>query len=88
MEKYKEPVDEYGISYLDISQIIGKEINNISVGDYINIFDYSFKLINQLNNELRVTAISRSLRSSSDISLTLDRIKNSQRLLEKLLLGL
>jgi hypothetical protein len=83
--KYKQPLDTYGITYLDISKIIGQNVNMISVGDYINIQNYNLGIIEQYNNELKVTSISRDLRKSSDIQLTVDRIRSTDSIIEKLI---
>ena len=85
LDIHKQPLDTYGITYLDISKVIGQNVNLVSVGDYINIYNYNLGIIEQLNNELRVVSINRDLRKSSDIQLTVDRIRNTQTILEKLL---
>lgn len=72
-EKYKKPAENYGITYLDISNVIGKDIKTIQVGDKINIFNGDLGIFEDSINEIQVTAISRDLRKTDGIQLTVNR---------------
>ena len=76
LERNKSPEEEYGISYLDISNIIGKEINQISIGDKINILNYNLGILEESTNEIQVTSISRDLRTQNGIQLGVSRQRN------------
>jgi hypothetical protein len=84
---YMKPQEEVGITYIDLSQIIGKNIELIKVGDIIKISNMQ-GILDSEEIELQVTSISRNLRNSADIALTIDKSRRNQIILEKLLLGL
>ena len=87
--KYKQPVDQYGITYLDISNLIGKNISSIMVGDKISLYDYDLGFnLNLYANNLQVTSISRNLRTENGISLVVDRIRSSDKILENIIKNL
>lgn len=83
---YKTPKDDYSIEYLDASDVLGTEVKNIDVGDYISISKQDIDFVDKLNQDLRVASISRNLRSSTNISLTIDKIQKTQLLLEKMIM--
>lgn len=83
---YKKPKDDYSIEYLDASDVLGTEVKNIDVGDYISISKQGIDFVDKLNQDLRVASISRNLRSSTNISLTIDKIQKTQLLLEKMIM--
>lgn len=85
--KYHEnPSEEYSLTYIDSSQIIGKNINLIEVGDFIKIRSEKLGILNgNESNELQVNSISRSLKDLSNMQLTVSSIKKNSSLIEKLL---
>ena len=83
---YKKPKDDYSIEYLDASDVLGTEVKNIDVGDYISLSKQDIDFVDKLNQDLRVASISRNLRSSTNISLTIDKIQKTQLLLEKMIM--
>ncbi len=86
-ENYKQPSEEYSITYLDISNIIGQDLTSIQVGDKINIINNNLGILEETTNEIQVSSISRNLRMFNGIQLTISRQRNLDYL-EKLLLGI
>jgi len=73
---------------ISIDDLIGVDINRINVGDIVKIvMPDNYTLSDQINY-LQITAIDSELRSSSNISLQVYEFNETQKLLEKLLLGL
>lgn len=82
---FKQPSDEYSISYLDISSVIGKNVNAIQVGDYITVLNHNLGILETINNEIQVISISRDLRKNNGISLTVNRIRRLEVIWEKMI---
>lgn len=83
-ENYKEPTEDYNITYLDGSNIIGENIDLVKIGDKINIVNVNLGILKERINEIQVISISKNLRENSNIQLTVSRRKNLNYL-EKLL---
>jgi len=82
---YNRPSEDYGIQYLDGSDLVGVDIPLIEVGDFIKVTEEPLGIIPYENNEIRVTGISRNLRENANISLTVSNVRKIPTLLEKLL---
>lgn len=82
---YFKLAEDYSLTYLDGSQIIGKDLDLIEVGDFIKIRGEKLGVINDEKNEVQVSEISRELRDFSNITLTVNKIKTNSNLIEKLL---
>ena len=85
---HQTPSEEYSLTYIDGSQILGKEIELIKVGDYIKIRSEKLGLVESESNEIQVTAISRSLRDFSNIQLTVNQTRRTDSIIENLISGL
>jgi len=81
---FNTPKDDYSISYLDISDIIGKDIDLIDIGDFISLKDYPLEFIN-IENELRVVSISKKLKDNHNISISVERRNKTKELLEQII---
>jgi hypothetical protein len=82
------PQENYSLSYLNSSDLVNININPISVGDFIKIRGEDLGILNSASNELQVVAISEILREENNISLTVNKIRRNDILVQKLLLGL
>lgn len=87
-KKYDRPNENYSLTYIDASDIIGINIEQIKVGDYIKISGQKLGIIEDERNEIQVVSISKELRDSSNISLTVDNARRNDSLVEKILSGL
>ena len=83
--KNRTPSEDYSITYIDSSNIIGKNIDLIGVGDYIKISDRRLGILNNANNEIQVSAISRNLKDSSSIQLTVEQTRRIDSIVEKMI---
>ena len=50
---YKKPKDDYSIEYLDASDVLGTEVKNIDVGDYISLSKQDIDFVDKLNSEFK-----------------------------------
>jgi hypothetical protein len=82
------PQENYSLSYLNSSDLVNININPIFVGDFIKIRGEDLGILNSASNELQVVAISEILREENNISLTVNKIRRNDILVQKLLLGL
>lgn len=83
-EIYKIPEEDYDITYLDASQILGININQTIVGDKINIISNNLGILEEHINEIQITGISKNLRDDMNIKLSVSLNKDITYL-EKLL---
>ena len=80
-QNHKTPNEDFGISYIDPSEILGLEINALRVGDFVKFKDSS------LNEEsrLKVASISRVLKQNSNITVNIYRYNMVNQLLEQMI---
>lgn len=83
-QDHKEPKSSISISYIDISDIIGKDINQIEVGDFIQIKEDKLTLISE-NTKLKVAGYSKQLRNDNNISLEIFRYDMYNSILERIM---
>lgn len=88
LKDYDYPSEDYSITYIDASDVLGTETNLIEVGDYINISGENLGILHNAKNKIQVTGISRNLRSADDISLTVENVKQNNTLVQKILASL
>jgi hypothetical protein len=82
---HSHPSEDYSLTYIDSSQIIGSPINLIGVGDLIQVNSKKLGILKNENNLVEVTQINRELRDDSNIQLTVDQIRKNTSFIEKLL---
>ena len=82
---HNKPNEDFSVTYLDISNIIGKNINEIEVGDFIRIKENIIEQEQNTNSKLQVVGISRNLREFGNIQLTIYRYNKINTILEKII---
>jgi len=85
---YNIPQENFSTTMIDISELIGVDITSLQVGDIVTINVDTVPIINSSTIELQVRSISRELRSISNIQLEITKYNETEKLLEKLLLGI
>lgn len=83
-EDHKEPKSSINVSYIDVSDIIGKNINQIEVGDFIQIKEDKLTLISE-DTKLKVAGYSKQLRNDNNISLEIFRYDMYNSILERIM---
>ena len=83
-KQHKKPNEDFSITYVNMSDVLGVGLQEIKVGDYIKINKTNIKLQTLDNTFLQVSAISRTLRSDADISLTITRYNMINSVIEKI----
>lgn len=92
---YNKPTASYNLTTIDLNCLEQISIPDLAVGSKIKIYNEMLNLddgeVNELNftdNTLVVTEISRKLRSSDDVQLTVEKSNKIDTLIEKLLLNI
>ena len=82
---HNKPNENVSVSYIDISNIIGVNINEIEVGDFIKINEEVIEQEQINNSKLQVAGINRQLREFGNIQLTIFRYNKINNILEKII---
>ena len=83
-QDYKKPLEDFTITYIDISDIIGLNIEDISPGDFITLREDMLEIQDTPTSKLKVANISRTLRDKANISLEIYRYSLINNILEKI----
>lgn len=78
---HQTPNEDFNVTYIDASEIVGVQLQDIQVGDFIQIQDKS----GITDSRLKVSNISRVLKDSGNITVTIYRYNMVNELLEKLI---
>lgn len=81
---HKRPNQEISVSYIDVSDLIGINLEDIRVGDKIKIDDEKIDIEKNGISKIKVMSISRKLRSDADISLSVSKYNSLNTLVEKI----
>lgn len=82
---HNSPSEEYGLTYLDGSSLLDRCIDLVRVGDFIKIREERLGIMREASNEIQVSSVARDLRDSSNISLSVDQVRRSDRIIEQLI---
>ena len=82
---HKTPNENFGITYIDISDIVGIDVEEIQVGDFVRIKDESSPVAINPESKLKIASISKVLRDKGNISLTIYRYNLIKRILERII---
>lgn len=92
---YNKPAASYSMTTIDLNCLEQISIPNATVGSKIRVYNELLDLkdgknnnLQYTNNDLTITAISRKLRSSDDVSFTVEKTNRINKLVEKLLINL
>lgn len=88
IKNHQSPSEEYDLTYIDGSQLIQKNIDLIKVGDLIKIKGEKLGVTENESNEIQVSSISRSLRDTSNMQLSVNQVRRADSIIEKLISGL
>ena len=84
-EEHQLPNPEFNINYIDFSDILGVNLQEIKPGDFINIKDEYLKNLNIENSKLKVQEINRTLKNPGENSIIIYRYSLFNELLEKII---
>jgi hypothetical protein len=82
---HKTPNENFNITYIDISDIVGIDVQEIQVGDFVKIKDEAVSVAINSESKLKVASISKVLRDKGNISLTIYRYNLINRILERII---
>lgn len=82
---HNKPLEDFSLSYINVSDIVGVDIQDISVGDFVSLKEEKLKVITNEDSKLKVAAISRVLRDKGNINLTIFRYNMINQILEKII---
>lgn len=92
---YNKPAASYSMTTIDLNCLEQISIPNVVVGAKIRVYNELLNLkdgennnLQYTNNDLTITAINRKLRSSDDVSFTVEKTNRINKLVEKLLINL
>lgn len=92
---YNKPAASYSMTTIDLNCLEQISIPNATVGSKIRVYNELLNLkdgednnLQYTNNDLTITAINRKLRSSDDVSFTVEKTNRINKLVEKLLINL
>ena len=85
--EHQKPIEDFSITYIDVKDIIGINIQDLKVGDYVKIRDEYSEIEEIEDSKLQVSGITRSLRNSSNIQLKILRYNMINKILEKIIAG-
>lgn len=83
-QNHKEPQANISTTYVNISDIIGKNVNEIDIGDFIKIRENKINFLNE-ETKLKVAGITKNLRNDKNISLTIFRYNLYDSILERIM---
>lgn len=83
--EHKGPNENFNITYVDISDIVGVNVDEIQVGDFVRIKDEDSPVAINAESKLKVASISKVLRDKGNISLTIYRYNLINRILERII---
>lgn len=93
---YNKPTADYSLTVLDLAQLEQIGIPDIRVGNHIRIYNEWLNLrdnnptgnnIQHTDNELTITQISRNLRASESVTLTVEKTNKINSILKRLLIS-
>ena len=83
--EHQKPQENFSITYINISDIIGKNLEDIRIGDFVLLREAQLAVQQNEQSKLKVASISRSLRDKANISLTIYRYNLINNMLEKII---
>lgn len=82
---HNKPLENFSLTYVNLSDIVGINIQDISVGDFIQLKEEKLKIVTSEDSKLKVAGISRVLRDKGNINLTIFRYNMINQILEKII---
>jgi len=83
--EHNKPLEDFNLTYIDLSDIVGIDIQNISAGDFVELKEEKLKVIASEESQLKVASISRVLRDKGNISLIIFRYNMINRIIERII---
>jgi len=82
--EHNKPLEDFNLTYIDISDILGIDIEDVSAGDFVILKEEKLKVITSEESQLKVASISRVLRDRSNIRLSIFRYNMIGKIIERL----
>jgi hypothetical protein len=83
--EHQNPNENFNITQINISDIIGVNVQEVQVGDFVKVRDERIPVPISPESKLKVASISKVLRDSANISLTIYRYNLINRILERII---
>ncbi len=83
--EHNKPLEDFNLSYIDLSDIVGINIQDISAGDFVTLKERKLDIITNSESKLKVASISKVLRDKGNINLTIFRYNMINQIIEKLI---
>lgn len=83
-----QPANNFSTTMIDISDVIGVDLHTLKPGDYVKVLVPNDNTLLESTYDLQIASVSKELRDSSNIQLEIQKLNQTEKLLEKLLLGL
>ena len=82
---FQKPSEEFGMSYVDISDLLGVNLNLVRPGDFVTLKEDKLDIVSTKESKLKVAQVARVLRDKSNITLTIYRYNMVNTILEKIM---
>ena len=82
---YQKPLEDFSITYIDVSDLVGINIDFIQPGDFVTLKEDKLKIQQNEISKLKVAQISRVLRDKGNINLTIYRHNMINTIVEKIM---
>lgn len=82
---YQKPSEDFSITYIDVSDLVGINLEAIKPGDFVTLQEDKLKIQQNETSKLKVASISKVLRDKANINLTIYRHNMINTILEKII---
>jgi hypothetical protein len=84
-KEHNRPQEDFNLTYIDISDVVGVSLENIRVGDFVSLNESQLQSVSSEESKLKVAAISKVLRDKANISLTIYKYNMINQILDKII---
>ncbi len=83
--EHQNPNENFNITQINISDVVGVEVQEVQVGDFVRIRDERLPVPISSESKLKVASINKILRDDANITLTIYRYNLINRILERII---
>ena len=81
---FQRPSEDFSLTYVDISDVLGVDVDLISPGDFITLREEKLEIQTTEDSRLKVAEVSRVLRDKANITLSIYRYNNINQIIQKM----
>jgi len=81
---FQRPSEDFSLTYVDISDVLGVDVDLISPGDFITLREEKLEIQTTEDSRLKVAEVSRVLRDRANITLSIYRYNNINQIIQKM----